>query len=977
MVDNQSIQSLNTEWLRQNVTLVQQQAIVFNDTLFQNIAFGSREPTTRYQIRLAARDTGLERAVDEMPGGFDTLVGPNNRTLSGGQEQRVGIARARLRNAPILILDESTSALDQTSRMEVMDRIRKWRKGKTTIIITHDLSQVLDNDYVYVLQNAKVVREGYFRALAGKSFEFFAQVPQVSKLGDFPSSLPSRSPADHDIPPSDQFGTLDAHALESHYPWNSISTKVASHNTLSANRNEFIDPPRTRVSLGPAMLARTNALLAEEHWFSPVIPDSPTQSCPQKSFMAFMSPRASPQRPVSAFSFSRHNSHLSGTPTFGSHNGSSRRTSRMFQNEHVMELDNYVQSKAKAEHLLDVEDDTSFDHKPSSLRTIFGSVLPALTWRDRLFLSCGVLASVIVGAATPIFTWVFSQLLQTFYVVENRKILAEKWALCMLGIAMVDGCSCYCSHYFLEKSAQAWINSLRIESLRRILSQSKSWFDLERNAPSRLTDCLDRDAEEMRNLLGRFVGLAITIFTMLFITTIWAFAVEWKLTLVALASAPVMYLFTWLYNRSSAKWESRGDQACALISSIFTETFHNIKVVRALTLENHFLQKHGSAIAAGYRLGKTRAAVSGCLFGFVDSPIFYIVALVFYYGAIMISSSDTSVTRIFVVVNLLILGTGNAIGMFAMIPQLNSSRTTATQVLRLVNLSCDRSHESRGTRRLADPFPIKLDNLSFTYPSRPHIKTLDNVSLTITAGSCTALVGPSGSGKSTIASILIGLYPPDSLPGLYSPSPLTFAGKSSHDCNIHNIRTHMSIVPQTPLLFPVSIFANIAYGLPDSSPYKNSVDVENAAIDAGIHDFISSLEKGYLTLIGEGGMGLSGGQAQRIVIARALVRRPKVLILDEATSALDAESADGIRHTVTRLRKKQGMAVLIITHNVDMMRIADLVVMIEDGRVVEGGGFEELRKKGGAFESLITGHGRRPRVEMEGFGLGNDSYVEG
>jgi ATP-binding cassette subfamily B (MDR/TAP) protein 1 len=972
-IDGQPIQSLDKDWLRQNITLVQQQAVLFNDTILQNIALGTREHTTQHHIRLAARDACLEHTIDEMPRGFDTIVGPKNRALSGGQGQRVAIARARVRDTPILILDESTSALDQTSRLEVMDKIRTWRRGKTTIIITHDVSQIRDEDYVYVLQKARVVQEGYCKTLAAKSHGAFAQFVRVAEASGVPSlQVPVMAVTSS---PASTKG-LEPHPQESHSRWDSISTILSPHDTLSTNSGRSMYPPRTRVSMGPAMLAQANALLAEEYWSSPVIlADSPVKSSPRKSFMPFMSLVASPQIPAPTFQSST-NDNRQGTPTLGKNVSLVQRLSPAALDESRKELDAFVRSHSKGENRQDITLDSSLDQKPASLATVFRSVLPALAWKDRVFLSLGLFASVLVGVATPVFSWVFSQLLQTFYIAENRSKLAEKWALCMLAIALIDGTSCYCSHYFLEKTGQAWINSLRVESLRRILAQPKSWFDLEENAPSRLTECLDRDAEEMRNLLGRFLGLAITIFTMLCVTFTWAFAMEWKLTLVALASAPAMYAITRLYHWSSAKWEGKTDQACGVTSSIFSEAFSNIRVVRALTLENYFSRKHDIAIADGYKVGKTRAAVSGCMFGVTDSLIYYIVALVFYYGAVIVSSGDATVTRVFVVVNLLTLGTGNAIGMFAMIPQLNSSRTTATQVLRLANLPVNESHESQGTRRLADPFPIKFNNLSFTYPSRPHIKTLDNISLSITPGSCTAIVGPSGSGKSTVASLLLGLYPPDPLPGLYSPSTLTFAGKSSNHCNIHSIRSHMSIILQIPLLFPTTVFANIAYGLPETSPYNNYIAVSHAAMDAGIHDFISSLENGYNTLIGEGGMGLSGGQAQRIAIARALVRNPKVLILDEATSALDVETAEEIRDTVKRLRRDAGMAVVVISHNVDMMRIADTVVMIEDGKVVERGGFEELRKRGGAFESLITGDTRWGKVESEGVGLGEDMDVE-
>jgi ATP-binding cassette subfamily B (MDR/TAP) protein 1 len=167
----------------------------------------------------------------------------------------------------------------------------------------------------------------------------------------------------------------------------------------------------------------------------------------------------------------------------------------------------------------------------------------------------------------------------------------------------------------------------------------------------------------------------------------------------------------------------------------------------------------------------------------------------------------------------------------------------------------------------------------------------------------------------------------------------------------------ISIVPQTPTLFPTSVRANITYGLELNSGLTSIANVEHAARRAGIHDFIANLPSGYETVIGDGGLGLSGGQVQRIVIARALCRRPKVLILDEATSALDGESAWVVRKSVSELvREESGMTVIIITHSRDMMQCADYVVVLEQGRLAEEGGFRELvARKGKLWEMLRVG----------------------
>ncbi len=316
-----------------------------------------------------------------------------------------------------------------------------------------------------------------------------------------------------------------------------------------------------------------------------------------------------------------------------------------------------------------------------------------------------------------------------------------------------------------------------------------------------------------------------------------------------------------------------------------------------------------------------------------------------------------------------------------LVPQINSSRDTATRLLRLAYLPRS-SHEDNGIARMATPLPIYLRNLSFAYPSRPSQLVLNNVSLEITAHSSIAIVGASGSGKSTIASLLLGLYPLSSTSLNTVPPPVTYNGVSSRDVHIHWLRSQIAVVPQTPVLFPTTIAGNIAYGFPEGG--ESAAAIAQAAKRAGIHDFIISLPRSYGTVIGDGGQDLSGGQAQRIAIARALVRKPKLLILDEATSALDAENARIVCDTVQRLIRRrhssramssikeeknidddegehedEGMAVLIITHAKEMMQVAERIVVLDQGRVAESGTWDELmsskRSNGGELKRLLSG----------------------
>lgn len=280
---------------------------------------------------------------------------------------------------------------------------------------------------------------------------------------------------------------------------------------------------------------------------------------------------------------------------------------------------------------------------------------------------------------------------------------------------------------------------------------------------------------------------------------------------------------------------------------------------------------------------------------------------------------------------------------------MNSSRDTATRLLRLSNLPYRSSHEHYGHVRLPESGIISFRSLNFAYPSRPDASVLSNLNLEFNSKSSTALVGASGSGKSTITSLLLGLYPPTS-------GSLSFSSFSISDIHLPTLRNLISVVPQSPTLFPTTIAKNITYGLPETSPAASMRRVCAACVAAGIHDFISSLPHGYQTLIGKGGTGLSGGQTQRIVIARAVVRKPQLLILDEATSGLDGESAKVVRDMVVRL-EQEGIGVLVVAHDKEMMKVCREVVVLGDGgRVMERGSFDWLvSHEGGELRRLIGG----------------------
>ncbi len=234
---------------------------------------------------------------------------------------------------------------------------------------------------------------------------------------------------------------------------------------------------------------------------------------------------------------------------------------------------------------------------------------------------------------------------------------------------------------------------------------------------------------------------------------------------------------------------------------------------------------------------------------------------------------------------------------------------------------------------------ISIKNIAFGYDKkRPIIK---DVSLEINPGETVAIVGSSGSGKSTIGRLLFRFYD-------VQKGSIKIDGQDLRDITQKSLHRSIGVVPQDTVLFNDTIYYNIAYGLDNASRSM----VENAAKDAQIHDFIMSLPEGYETTVGERGLKLSGGEKQRVGIARTLLKNPPILLLDEATSALDTETEKEIRHALNNA--SEGRSVLTIAHRLSTIAHADRIIVLEKGSIIEMGNHENLLLKKGRYYSLWT-----------------------
>ncbi|ORY19823.1 P-loop containing nucleoside triphosphate hydrolase protein [Clohesyomyces aquaticus] len=962
-IDGVPLADINHRWLRQNITLVEQHSVLFNDTVRHNIALAKEcNGASQEEVQQAVEFALLEQTIRDLPDGLETWIGPKGNSMSGGQKQRIALARARLRDTPVLILDESTSALDRITRSTILEAIRIWRRGKTTIVITHDISQILPDDYVYILDHAQLVQEGHRRSVEARPNSVFntSISGNVTETGDeeawpdnetdeilsFYSTAhvpPKRRPS----APAVVFGEQLQSPLLSPLARDGLTPETL---LAARSRQGSVATPGPRNNLN-ANLGRSESRSFDIR-----------RSHERRSISR---PRASSR--VSVRGRSRTPSH--GPPK---RHGSPRRVSikepptRCSGNlEKEIHLDGLARA-SQADQLEDSLEGRIPGFKALTIRQILATTWPNLGWDCRLTLCAAFACAVVHAGCTPAFAYVFAKLLSTFFSASDRQRMAMIYATAILGIGIVDGLATWGFHFLFDYCAQAWVNALRTEAMQRILDQPREFFDRDENSVARIAECLDHFAEEARNLLGRFAGISVVVAVMILIAIVWSLMICWKLTLVALATGPIMYATTACYNAISGLWAARSNEADENVGEVLYETFTNIRTVRALVLEEVFRRKFSATTKAALMTGLKRAIYSGPIFGLNYAAIIFVAAFLFWFGAKLASTNEVATTNVLQTFTILLLSASQINFIVMYIPQISTAKDAGTRLLRFANLPQD-SHEHRGNVELRKAEDLVLNDLNFAYPMRKGHQVLHEVNINIPPGSCTAIVGPSGSGKSTIAALLLRLYETNShYRGRLGPPGIMISNRDINILHTDSLRSRIAVVSQTPVLFPGTIAENIAYGSDSASP-RAMDQILQAAAAAGIAEFISGLPQGYYTLVGEGGTGLSGGQAQRVSIARALMRKPDVLILDEATSALDAESAAIIRDTVRRLvaqsrnggggKEKRDMTVLIITHAREMMAIAEHVIMLDKGRVVEEGGFDELKKKRGPFAGLLRGGG--------------------
>ncbi len=411
---------------------------------------------------------------------------------------------------------------------------------------------------------------------------------------------------------------------------------------------------------------------------------------------------------------------------------------------------------------------------------------------------------------------------------------------------------------------------------------------------------------------------------------------DWRLTAIVLLGAP---LIAYVIRRFGKRMRKATTGAMVETENLSTALMENLDGVRLIKIENREAAEETRVAEVVDRRQRhvIKSADSRAFAGpFSNLVAMLIVAAVMAYAGWMARQGQMSVGAFAAYVALL-MSAGQSL---RQVTNLQTTMAEGLTAARRLFASLDIAPEIREAAApkplSTGPATIVFEEVSFTYGSAP---TISNVSLTVAPGETVALVGPSGGGKSTLLSLLPRFYDVTS-------GQVTINGLDLRKLSLSDLRARIALVTQEPFLFDDTIAANIAYARPDATPEQ----IADAARSAAAHDFITALPDDYQTRAGEGGMRLSGGQRQRIAIARAFLKDAPILLLDEATSALDTESEALVQAALERLMA--GRSTLMIAHRLSTVRHADLILVLEAGRIVESGTHAALVKKGGLYSRL-------------------------
>lgn len=498
----------------------------------------------------------------------------------------------------------------------------------------------------------------------------------------------------------------------------------------------------------------------------------------------------------------------------------------------------------------------------------------------------------------------------------------------LVGIAAAIAVGTFVRFYLVSWLGERISADIRKKVFDNLVTLHPGFFETNRSGEimSRLTT----DTTLLQTIIGSSFSMALRSSLTTTGALVMMFFTNLKLSMIIAAGVPLILLPIMFFGRRVRKLSNQSQDSIASVGSYAGEVIQHIRVVQSYTREQFEADAFAREVERAFAIAKRRIWQRSLLIcGAILLVFVGMSGMLWEGGRDVISGEMTGGELGAFVFYAIMVGSG-----FATISEVwGELQRAAGAAERLVDLINTRSviddpGQQNAVTTQAQP-ELRMNNVSFSYPTRLNQRALKNFSLTIEAGRSLALVGPSGAGKSTVFELLQRFYDPQE-------GEILLDGTNIRQLGLHQLRENIALVPQQPALFTGDVRYNIAYGKLDAS----DDDIVAAARAAHADEFIRALPEGYASHLGEQGVRLSGGQRQRLAIARAILNNPRILLLDEATSALDTQSEHQVQLALQELM--QNRTTVIIAHRLSTILHADNIAVMDQGGLVAVGTHEEL-----------------------------------
>ncbi|MBG9449631.1 ABC transporter ATP-binding protein [Cytobacillus firmus] len=532
-------------------------------------------------------------------------------------------------------------------------------------------------------------------------------------------------------------------------------------------------------------------------------------------------------------------------------------------------------------------------------------------------------------------------------ILQNDLQEILKWGGIMLAASFAAFAAGVINSFYAAHVSQSFGFDVRKSLYDKVQSFSFANFNLF--PTSSLITRMTNDITQLQNTV--FMSLRIMMRAPLLIIggLIMAFVVDAKLALILSAVAPFLFLFLfWVMGKGGALFKAVQEKLDS-VNSVMQENLTGIRLIKAFVRRNHEVKRF-TRTNEDLRDGTVKALR---LMEVTMPVLLFIMNLsilgVLWFGSIQVNAGDVKVGEVVAIVNYATRITA-AFSIFSwIIMAFSRARASANRVTEVLDTEVDltdrqESHDRKGLT--VSRGEIHFKDVSFKYPGTSE-KVLDSISFIIHPGETVAIMGATGSGKTSLFQLIPRLYD-------VTGGRVEIDGRDVRELKMENLRRKIGFVPQEALLFTGSVKENISWGKEDAA----MEEITEAAVNAQIHETIMKLPQGYETKVGQKGVNLSGGQKQRLSIARALVRKPKILLLDDSTSALDMKTEAKLLNSL----KQYTCTTMIITQKISTAMEADRILLLEDGVLLAEGDHETLLKTSGLYKRIFqsqSGEGNR------------------